>query len=133
MITTTSGNTIKYSFQSPNGIILVDPNDNTKTLSFDLSQLAPNSTVVMNAPSSSGSLPSISSGFASLSNSTVTVLNSGVKSTSIIVATYQNTTNTFDVENSGTLFVENIVPNVSFDIKSTKQTDNNLVSYIVVN
>lgn len=136
MYTTQNGNTIKYHYGSPSQIELYDDTQPTKKLNFDLSQIPLSTTVNLIAPSQSGQIitsGNVDSGFSMLSNSTVTILKSNIKSTSIIVCTYTNTINSLVVEDAGSLYIDSIVPNSSFTVKSTKKNDNNSFYYLIVN
>lgn len=128
------GGGIKYEFKNDE-LELVDRIDSSKHAQFDLSLVPPTSTVILQMPSQSGEILTAGGnfdvGFSMLSNSTVTILKPNISATSIIVCTYTNTINSIVVKETGSLYIDNIVPNVSFTVKSTKQNDNNSFYYII--
>ena len=162
MITTNNGSgSILYSFQA-NEIQVTDNTDLTKKGQFDISQVPTNSTVVLAFPSTSTTLVGVDTnqtltnktisgsnntlsnisisaflgalgfGTGELLNSNFTINNSNVKSTSTIIACYQNITNAIDIETVGPLFISNIVPNTSFTVSSSHTLDQNAFFWIAI-
>lgn len=129
------GGGIKYQFKSDE-LELVDNINSSKTAYFDLSQVPPSSTVILQMPSQSGEIlttgGNLDVGFSMLSNSEVTILKSKISATSVIICTYTNTINSISTKETGALYIDNIIPNTSFTVKSTKQNDNNSFYYLIV-
>ena len=69
--------------------------------------------------------------YGQLNNSQLIVLDSKIKTTSIIVACYENLHSDFDESIAGLLIVDSIVDNTSYKIVSNNTNDNNYINIII--
>ena len=72
--------------------------------------------------------PTLIKGTATLSNSVVSVSNTNVTASSVIICTYSNVS---DPSTQGSLYVNNLVAGSGFKINRNKYGDNNLVMYVI--